>query len=205
MDPDEFEAVKSEFEDPTAAVRLLLATDAASEGINMQEECRWVIHYDIPWSPSKIQSSATGVFPATARSVMSSVHYFRCERGRGPGLPLLRRLEGQQIQEDLGSVERVFDAAIQRHFEGKKISAGPDSTWPSSSRSKTSPERADLGRSSVGRHRRPDAAEPRSCWKAPTPGWAFRPRPSWTSCERPSPSRGKDRWKRSLIEPASTA
>src|SRR5690606_962777 len=54
MNPDEFEQVKSEFEDLNAAVRLLLATDAASEGINMQECCRWVIHYDIPWSPSKI-------------------------------------------------------------------------------------------------------------------------------------------------------
>lgn len=54
MSADEFEAVKGEFEDPNAAVRLLLATDAASEGINMQECCRWVIHYDVPWSPSKI-------------------------------------------------------------------------------------------------------------------------------------------------------
>jgi SNF2 family DNA or RNA helicase len=54
MDANEFEAVKGEFEDKNAAVRLLLATDAASEGINMQEECRWVIHYDVPWSPSRI-------------------------------------------------------------------------------------------------------------------------------------------------------
>jgi len=34
---DDFDTVKSEFEDPGSAVRLLLATDAASEGINMQE------------------------------------------------------------------------------------------------------------------------------------------------------------------------
>src|SRR5262249_2688331 len=55
MNADDFEAVKGEFEAPAAAVRLLLATDAASEGINMQECCRWVVHYDIPWSPSKLQ------------------------------------------------------------------------------------------------------------------------------------------------------
>lgn len=55
MSADEFEAVKSAFEDPSAAVRLLLAADAASEGVNMQESCRWIIHYDIPWSPSKLQ------------------------------------------------------------------------------------------------------------------------------------------------------
>ena len=67
MSADEFEAVKGEFEDKTAAVRLLLATDAASEGINMQQECRWVIHYDIPWSPSKLVQQRTVVCPVTAR------------------------------------------------------------------------------------------------------------------------------------------
>ena len=54
MTADEFESVKGEFEDPAAPVRLLLATDAASEGINMQESCRYVLHYDIPWSPSRL-------------------------------------------------------------------------------------------------------------------------------------------------------
>ena len=79
MSADEFEAVKAEFEDPTAAVRLLLATDAASEGINMQECCRWVIHYDIPWSPSKLQQRNGRVSRhGQVRDV--SVHYFRCDQ-----------------------------------------------------------------------------------------------------------------------------
>jgi SNF2 family DNA or RNA helicase len=71
MDLNEFEAVKSEFEDPTAAVRLMLATDAASEGINMQECCRWIIHFDIPWSPSKLQQR-NGRVSVMARCVMSA-------------------------------------------------------------------------------------------------------------------------------------
>ncbi|HEX6986416.1 MAG TPA: helicase-related protein, partial [Planctomycetaceae bacterium] len=76
MNADEFEQVKAEFEDKSAAVRLLLATDAASEGINMQEECRWVIHYDIPWSPSKIvQRNGRVSRHGQTRDV--SVHYFR--------------------------------------------------------------------------------------------------------------------------------
>ena len=79
MSADEFEAVKAEFEDHSAAVRLLLATDAASEGINMQEECRWVIHYDIPWSPSKLQQRNGRVSRhGQVRDV--SVHYFRCDQ-----------------------------------------------------------------------------------------------------------------------------
>ncbi|MEA3332661.1 MAG: helicase-related protein, partial [Pseudomonadota bacterium] len=34
----------------SAAVRLLLATDVASEGINLHHECHHIIHYDLPWS-----------------------------------------------------------------------------------------------------------------------------------------------------------
>lgn len=34
----------------TSPVRLLLATDVASEGINLHHECHQIIHYDLPWS-----------------------------------------------------------------------------------------------------------------------------------------------------------
>lgn len=147
MDADNFEAVKSEFEDRTAAVRLLLATDAASEGINMQEECRWVIHYDIPWSPSKIvQRNGRVSRHGQTRDV--SVHYFRSSEDEDLDFLSYVASKVTTIQDDLGSVERVFDAAIQRHFEGKKISQA-QLTFAVEEQSKKSPEKADLGRSSV--------------------------------------------------------
>lgn len=34
----------------SAKIRLLLATDVASEGINLHHECHHIIHYDLPWS-----------------------------------------------------------------------------------------------------------------------------------------------------------
>src|SRR6516162_5790755 len=79
MSADEFEAVKSEFEDASAAVRLLLATDAASEGINMQEECRWVIHYDVPWSPSRLVQR-NGRVSRYGQDRDVSIYYFRCDQ-----------------------------------------------------------------------------------------------------------------------------
>ena len=33
----------------------LLATDAASEGLNLHRRCRIVIHYELPWSPVRMQ------------------------------------------------------------------------------------------------------------------------------------------------------
>lgn len=35
--------------------RLLLATDAASEGLNLQRRCRLVINLDLPWSPLRLE------------------------------------------------------------------------------------------------------------------------------------------------------
>ena len=34
----------------TSPVRMLLATDVASEGINLHHECHHIVHYDLPWS-----------------------------------------------------------------------------------------------------------------------------------------------------------
>jgi superfamily II DNA or RNA helicase len=36
----------------------LLATDAASEGLNLHHRCRVVIHYELPWNPSRLEQRA---------------------------------------------------------------------------------------------------------------------------------------------------
>ena len=44
---------QEEFERPET--RLLLATDAASEGLNLQRHCRRVIHLELPWNPNRLE------------------------------------------------------------------------------------------------------------------------------------------------------
>jgi superfamily II DNA/RNA helicase len=34
---------------------LLLATDAASEGLNLHDHCRLVIHFELPWTPARLE------------------------------------------------------------------------------------------------------------------------------------------------------
>lgn len=34
---------------------LLLATDAASEGLNLHERCRLVVHFELPWTPMRLE------------------------------------------------------------------------------------------------------------------------------------------------------
>ena len=119
MTAAEFESIQREFEDPTAPVLLLLATDAASEGINMQECCRWIVHYDIPWSPSKIlQRNGRVSRHGQIRDVQ--VHYFRCDQDEDSEFLLRVAKKVQQVEEDLGSVDRVFDIALQDHLKGRK-------------------------------------------------------------------------------------
>lgn len=45
--------VQEEFEQPET--RVLLATDAASEGLNLQRRCYRVIHFELPWNPNRLE------------------------------------------------------------------------------------------------------------------------------------------------------
>jgi superfamily II DNA/RNA helicase len=57
MHADERENLRQAFQaDPTEdPVRILVATDAASEGIDLHWQCRRLINYDIPFNPNKLE------------------------------------------------------------------------------------------------------------------------------------------------------
>jgi superfamily II DNA/RNA helicase len=54
---DRREQVKAAFNGPPAgdALRILIATDAAREGLNLQRHCRDLFHLDLPWNPSRLE------------------------------------------------------------------------------------------------------------------------------------------------------
>lgn len=54
---DEREKVKAAFQTAPkdSAVRILLATDAASEGIDLQNHCNCLIHLEIPYNPNVME------------------------------------------------------------------------------------------------------------------------------------------------------
>ena len=47
--------VKEWFNNPSHPVRILIATDAAAEGLNLQRTARYLLHFDCPWNPSRIE------------------------------------------------------------------------------------------------------------------------------------------------------
>jgi SNF2 family DNA or RNA helicase len=50
---DERERIEDEFN--YGQSRLLLATDAASEGIDLQHKCHIMVNYELPWSPNRLE------------------------------------------------------------------------------------------------------------------------------------------------------
>jgi SNF2 family DNA or RNA helicase len=57
MNLDDRDKIKKAFQAAPEAsqVRILLATDAASEGLNLQNHCWQLIHYEIPWNPNRME------------------------------------------------------------------------------------------------------------------------------------------------------
>src|SRR5262249_10522971 len=57
MDQQDREDVKNAFQSgpEESKVRILLATDAAAEGLNLQNHCYRLIHYEIPWNPNRLE------------------------------------------------------------------------------------------------------------------------------------------------------
>ena len=101
-------------------MRVLLATDSAGEGIDLQAHCHRLVNFDIPFNPSRLeqrigridrygQHADAGDLPLRAGL---DVHDLR----RGHGLHGPDRREGRQRRADLGSVNQVIDADIQQHF-----------------------------------------------------------------------------------------
>jgi superfamily II DNA or RNA helicase len=58
----------------SGARRVLLATDAASEGLNLQQRCRLVIHLEVPWTPTRIEQRVGRVDRIGQQRVVHQLH-----------------------------------------------------------------------------------------------------------------------------------
>ena len=115
MDEADREHVKSAFNDPASPVRILVATDAASEGLNLHRTARYLLHYDCPWNPSRLEQR-TGRFDRYGQARDVTVHHFVSDSD--PDLRFLDHVirNADEIREDLGSVNEVFDRAVHRRL-----------------------------------------------------------------------------------------
>ena len=100
---------------PNRRCGVLVATDVASEGLNLQYTARLLLHYDIPWNPSRLEQR-NGRIDRHGQARDVTVFHFASDDDAD--LRFLSRVIGKvnDIREDLGSVGELFDAAFQRRM-----------------------------------------------------------------------------------------
>jgi hypothetical protein len=124
-------------------VRILIATDAASEGINLQAHCHRLLHWEIPWNPNRLEQRNGRIDRHGQHAPEVEVFHFvpaGWESASSPaGGPLLAgtgeepgTLEDElhflyvaakkveQIREDLGSAGDVIAAQVEQKMLGKR-------------------------------------------------------------------------------------
>ncbi|MCU0697707.1 MAG: DISARM system SNF2-like helicase DrmD [Myxococcaceae bacterium] len=104
-------------------VRVLLATDAAREGINLQGHCADLFHYDVPWNPSRLEQR-NGRIDRTLQPqpIVRCGYFVYAQRPEDAVLDTLAR-KVETIARELGSLgsvlmEQMTDALASGITEG---------------------------------------------------------------------------------------
>ncbi|MCI0581091.1 MAG: DISARM system SNF2-like helicase DrmD [Chloroflexi bacterium] len=137
MEPDQRERIKAAFQarPEQSPVRILLATDAASEGIDLQNHCHRLVHFEIPWNPNRMEQR-NGRIDRHGQKHDPLIYHF-VGQGYRPRLhdphalaagdleadleflmQAARKVE--QIREDLGKVGPVIAAQVEEAMLGRR-------------------------------------------------------------------------------------
>lgn len=135
MTADEREAIKAAFQahPDDSAVRILLATDAASEGIDLQNYCSRLIHYEIPWNPNRLEQRNGRVDRHGQNASEVRIYHFvsntyRKQAGVERSLldtdleflhSAVEKID--HIREDLGSVGPVIAQQVEEAMLGRRV------------------------------------------------------------------------------------
>lgn len=127
MNTDDREQLRLAFQAEPAEneVRILLATDAASEGIDLQRHCHRLVNYDIPFNPNKLEQRIGRIDRYGQRTAPEIVHfigsgYEKAADTYEADLEFLARVANKvaRMEEDLGKVNAVLADAVQRRMTG---------------------------------------------------------------------------------------
>lgn len=139
MPSDDREMVKNAFQasPDSAHVRILLATDTASEGLDLQNYCNQLVHIEVPWNPNRMEQRNGRIDRYGQKRSKVFIHHFVGKGYRGgsrnakdanPGdlegdleflLRAARKVE--TIREDLGKVGPVISQQVTEAMLGRRV------------------------------------------------------------------------------------
>lgn len=109
MGDEQREVIKKAFNrDPQEhPLRILVATDAAREGVNLQNHCADLFHFDVPWNPGRMEQRNGRIDRKLQRAAQVFCRYFVLpQRAEDKVLDTLVR-KTKTINEELGSLTPV--------------------------------------------------------------------------------------------------
>jgi superfamily II DNA or RNA helicase len=111
---DERDRIKSDFNAPfDRSIRILVCTDAAREGLNLQTRCRDLIHIDLPWNPSRLEQRNGRIDRKLQPAKIVSCRYFLyTQRVEDRVLDTLIR-KTEIIRKQLGTAGEVLRNKIE--------------------------------------------------------------------------------------------
>ena len=99
-------------------LRILIATDAAREGLNFQAHCSDLFHFDLPWNPGRIEQRNGRIDRKLQPATEVNCHYFVLpQRVEDRVLEVLVR-KTETIKKELGSLAKVIDDGVERTLRG---------------------------------------------------------------------------------------
>lgn len=136
MNSEDRERVKAAFQasPDSSPVRILLATDAASEGLDLQNYCSKLIHYEIPWNPNRLEQRNGRIDRHGQKASAVLIYHFVGKDYKQHATPVSRpgELEGDleflmraaqkinTIREDLGKVGPVIAQQVEEAMLGQR-------------------------------------------------------------------------------------
>lgn len=137
MDSEQRERIKAAFQasPDQSPVRILLATDAASEGIDLQNHCHRLAHLEIPWNPNRMEQRNGRIDRHGQRQDPLVYHFvgkgYQERSLEAQAIPpsdleadlefLMRAAEKvEQIREDLGKVGLVIAQQVEEAMLGRR-------------------------------------------------------------------------------------
>ncbi len=99
-------------------LRILIATDAAREGLNLQTHCSNLFHFDVPWNPSRMEQRNGRIDRKLQPRDEVFCHYFVYrQRVEDRILRALVR-KSETIKKELGSLAQVVEANLTTTLRG---------------------------------------------------------------------------------------
>lgn len=137
-------------EDP---LRILIATDAAREGLNFQAHCADLFHFDLPWNPGRIEQRNGRIDRKLQPADTVRCHYFVLpQRPEDRVLEVLVK-KTETIKRELGSLSKVIDDDIERqlsrgirHANAAEIASGIVATEVDAARKHVADEELEQAR-----------------------------------------------------------